>query len=93
VTPRMSTRVRLAVALLLLFTGTGVVVTWSAFAAMYVRECPTFSVFSPDARCSVPVMWILAGYALAALGILLLAIEALRALRRRGHQCGAGPSP
>ncbi len=76
--------VRLAAATVVLVAGAGMVVVWSAFGAMYVPECSTFSVFSPNARCRVPVLWVYAGYALAAVGILVLGWEALRALRRRG---------
>jgi hypothetical protein len=79
---RKPTLVRLIVGAMLLATGVGLAFLWSAFAALYVPECSTFSIHSADPRCRIPVLWVYAGYSLAAIGGLTLAYEVFRRLRR-----------
>ncbi len=74
---------RLVAGMALLVIGAGLVILWSAFAALYVPQCPTFSIHSADARCRTPVLWVYGGYVLGAAGVLVLTYELLRFLRRR----------
>jgi hypothetical protein len=58
------------------------VLLWSAFGALYVPDCTSFSVHATDPRCRNPVLWIYAGYLLVVVGGLAVAYAALN--RRRG---------
>ena len=73
---------RVIIGVVLLAVGVGLAFLWSAFAALYVPECSTFSVHSADPRCRNPVLWVYAGYSLAGIGGLTLAYEVFRRLRR-----------
>ena len=79
--PRKSGRLIFWLGVALLVLGLGCALLWSAFASLYVPECPTFALTSNNPHCARPVLWIYVGYACAALGTSMVASFAL--MRRR----------
>jgi hypothetical protein len=73
--------IRLGVGAVFLLVGIGLVVMWSAFAAMYVPECSTFSIHAGESRCRNPVRWVYTGYLLIGAGTLTIGYEVLRRVR------------
>lgn len=63
--------------------GVGLVFTWSAFAALYVPQCPKFSISASESACRNPAVWVMVGYGVAALGGIVLVANVTHAIWRR----------
>jgi hypothetical protein len=73
-------------AVLCIVLGVGIALFWTSFAAMYVPQCPRFSIHAEEAECRTPVLWVLGGYSLAAVGLLVLVAKVLGILRGKRRE-------